>query len=103
MRRETLSVEGNLFDFKQRTVYPAYIPTYERPELKEPSPYFSGAKIGELYASVAPELPPFNQSPSFNDAVQAMVRIVITPVMTHKAEPEPALQELGTAVAELQS
>jgi arabinosaccharide transport system substrate-binding protein len=98
-----LSVDGNLYDFKQRTVYPSYIPTYERPELKEPSAYFSGAKIGELYASVAPELPPFNQSPSFNDAVQAMVRIVITPVMNQKSEPEPALQELGTEVAKLQS
>ena len=29
-----LSVEGNLYDFKQRTVYPSYIPTYERPELQ---------------------------------------------------------------------
>ena len=98
-----LSVEGNLYDFKQRTVYPAYIPTYERPELQEASPYFSGAKIGELYASVAPELPPFNQSPSFNDAVQAMIRIVITPVMKEKSEPQPALQDLGAAIAELQS
>lgn len=98
-----LTVEGNLYDFHQRTVYPAYIPTYERPELQEPSAYFSGARIGELYASVAPELPPFNQSPSFNDAVQAMVRTVITPVMNDRAEPETALQELGTVVAELQS
>jgi arabinosaccharide transport system substrate-binding protein len=98
-----LSVEGNMYDFEQRTVYPAYIPTYERPELKEPSTYFSGTKIGELYASVAPELPPFNQSPSFLDATQAMVRVVITPVMTEKAEPEPALQELGAEVAKLQS
>ena len=71
--------------------------------MQEPSPYFSGAKIGELYASVAPELPPFNQSPSFNDAVQAMVRVVITPVMNERSEPQPALQELGAEVAELQS
>ena len=98
-----LSVDGNLYDFHQRTVYPAYIPTYERPELQEPSPYFSGAKIGELYAEVAPELPPFNQSPSFFDATEAMVRIVITPVMTNRTEAEPALQELGAEVAELQS
>ena len=47
---------------------------------------------------MAPDLPPFNQSPYFNDAVQAMVRIVITPVMTEQEEPEPALQELGTEV-----
>jgi len=54
-------------------------------------------------ASVAPELPPFNQSPSFYDATQAMVRIVITPVMNEKSEPEPALQELGAEVERLQS
>jgi arabinosaccharide transport system substrate-binding protein len=98
-----LSVEGNLYDFHQRTVYPAYIPTYERPELQEPSTYFSGTKIGELYASVAPELPPFNQSPSFFDATEAMVRLVITPVMNDRAEPEQAFQELGAEVEELQS
>jgi arabinosaccharide transport system substrate-binding protein len=98
-----LSVEGALFDFEQRTVYPAYIPAYELPELKEPSEYFSGAVIGELYSSVAPDLPPFNQSPYFNDAVQAMVRLVITPVMTDQQEPEPALQALGEELAQLQS
>jgi len=98
-----LSVDGNLYDFKQRTVYPSYIPTYERPELKEASPYFSGTKIGELYASVAPELPPFNQSPAFFDATEAMVRIVITPVMTNKSEAQPALQELGSTIVELES
>src|SRR5687768_5956649 len=44
-----LSVEGALFDFEQRTVYQAYIPAYELPELKEPSEYFSRAVIGALY------------------------------------------------------
>jgi arabinosaccharide transport system substrate-binding protein len=96
-----LTADGNLFDFKARTVYPAYIPTYERPELQEPSAYFGGAKIAELYASVAPDLPPFNQSPYFLDTVEAMVRIVITPVMTNKTEPEAALQALGEEVERL--
>jgi arabinosaccharide transport system substrate-binding protein len=97
-----LTKEGALFDFNQRTVYPAYIPAYELPELQEPSEYFSGAVIGELYASVAPDLPPFNQSPYFNDAVQAMVRLVITPVMTNEQEPEPALQALGEEIAQVE-
>lgn len=96
-----LTVEGNLNDFKARTVYPSYKPTYESPELKDPSPYFGGAQIGQVYASVAPELPPFNQSPYFNDATQAMVRTVITPVMNDKEEPEAALKKLGDEVAKL--
>ncbi len=96
-----LTVEGTLNDFEARTVYPAYIPTYDEPALQATSEYFSGAKIGQEYAAVAPELPPFNQSPNFNDAVLAMERLVITPVMNDRAEPEPALQELGAEVERL--
>jgi len=98
-----LSADGNLVDFKARTVYPAYIPTYQRPELQEPSEYFSGAQLAQLYAEVAPELPPFNQSPYFNDAVDAMQRVVITPVMQDKAQPEAALQELRAEIDKLKS
>ena len=101
LKAGNLTVEGNLNDFQARTVYPAYIPTYERPELQEPSAYFSGAKIGQIYASVAGELPPFNQSPMFNDATLAMVRIVITPVMNDRKEPAAALEELGGEVASM--
>ena len=98
-----LTAEGNLNDFKARTAYPAYIPTYERPELKEPSEYFSGALIGELYASVAPDLPPFYQSPYFLAANEAMVRVVITPVMNNKKQPEAALKELRGEIDKLKS
>lgn len=101
LRVGNLTVEGNLNDFRARTVYPAYIPTYERPELQETSDYFSGAQIGQIYASVAPELPPFNQSPLFNDTYLAMERIVITPVMNAQKEPQAALEELGQDVAEM--
>jgi arabinosaccharide transport system substrate-binding protein len=89
-----LTAEGNLNDFTARTVYPAYIPTYERPELQEPSEYFGGAQVGQLYASVAPDLPPFYQSPSFFDATDALERVVITPVMNDEKQPEEALKEL---------
>lgn len=101
LKTGNLTPEGNLNDFKARTVYPAYIPTYERPEMQEPSAYFSGAQIGQVYASVAPELPPFNQSPYFFDATEAMIRTVITPVMTDKAEPEATLQELRGEIEEM--
>jgi len=99
LRVGNLTVEGNLNDFAARTVYPAYIPAYERPELQEPSAYFSGAEIGQVYASVAGELPPFNQSPMFYDATEAMIRVVITPVMNDQKEPVAALEELGAEVA----
>ncbi len=101
LKAGNLTAEGNLNDFTLRTVYPAYIPTYERPELQEPSAYFGGAQIGQVYASVAPELPPFNQSPYFFDATEAMIRTVITPVMTDKAEAEATLIELRGEIEEM--
>ena len=99
LRVGNLTVEGNLNDFQARTVYPAYIPTYEDPALQEPSEYFSGAEIGQVYASVAGELPPFNQSPMFFEATEAMIRTVITPVMNDQKEPVAALEELGAEIA----
>ena len=94
-RGRNLTEDGILFDFKARTVYPAYIPPTSGRSCRRRPTYFGGAKIGELYASVAPDLPPFNQSPYFLDTVEAMVRIVITPVMTDKERAEAALQSCG--------
>lgn len=96
-----LTTEGVLTDFKIRTIYPSYKPAYDDPALKQPSDFFGGQKIGELYASVASELPPFQQSPVWPEATEAMNRIVITPVMQDKADPKTALTELGTEVKRL--
>ncbi len=96
-----LTTEGVLTDFKIRTIYPAYKPAYDDPSLKAPSDYFSGQKIGEIYASVASDLPPFQQSPVWPEATQAMERIVITPVMQDKADPKTALTDLGTEIERL--
>ena len=92
------SNEGALADFKQRTVFPAYKPAYDLPELKAPNPYFSDAKIGELYASVAPELIAFHQSPGWPDASDALNRLVITPVMQNQKDAKSALTEAKTEI-----
>ncbi len=89
-----LTKEGALTDFRIRTAYPAYKPAYEDPALQEPSEFFGGQKIGELYASVAPEIPEFKQSPVWPEASEAMERDVITPVMQNQKEAKAALTEL---------
>ena len=96
-----LTKEGVLTDFKIRTAYPAYKPAYDDPALQAPSEFFGGQKIGELYSSIAPELPPFQQSPVWPEATEAMNRIVITPVMQDKADAKTALTELGAEVKRL--
>jgi arabinosaccharide transport system substrate-binding protein len=96
-----LTTEGVLTDFKIRTIYPTYKPAYDDPALKEASDYFSGQKIGEIYASVASDLPPFQQSPVWPEATEAMNRIVITPVMQDKTDAKTALTDLGTEIQRL--
>jgi len=96
-----LTTEGALTDFRLRTAYPAYRPAYEDPALNEPSEFFGGLKIGELYASIAPEIPAFRQSPIWPEATEAMQNIVITPVMQDKADAKTALTELRTEIDRL--
>ena len=96
-----LTVEGVMEDFKERTIYPAYQPAYDAPELHQPNEYFSNVKIGEIYESVAAELPPFNQSPIWFDANEALIRTVVTPVMQDRVDAKTALTELRPEVEEL--
>jgi ABC-type glycerol-3-phosphate transport system substrate-binding protein len=88
-------------DFKARTAYPAYKPAYEDPALNESNEYFGGQKIGELYSELAPELPPFNQSPVWGQATEALIREVITPVMQDKKDAKTALTELRGTIEEM--
>jgi len=96
-----LTKEGALADFRLRTAYPAYKPTYDDPALQQPSEFFGEQKIGELYASIAPDILPFQQSPVWPEATEAMGRIVITPVMQDKTDAQTALTELGTEIERL--
>lgn len=103
IRMSNLTTEGVLADFRLRTAYPAYIPAYEDPALQEPSEYFGGVVIGDLYTQIAPQLPPFQQSPVWPEATEAMNRIVITPVMQNQTDAQTALADLGTEVERLRA
>jgi arabinosaccharide transport system substrate-binding protein len=102
IRAANLTNDGVLFDFEERTAYPAYRPAYEDPALAQPNEYFGNAKIGQLYSDIAPDLPTFRQSPVWPDTTEAIQRDVITPVMNGKADAETALTEMKATVEELQ-
>ena len=103
IKAANLTVEGVMSDFKTRTAYPSYRPAYEESALKEPNEYFGGTKIGQLYSELAPKLPPFNQSPVWFPATQALSRDVITPVMNNKKETEAALTALGDQIKKMKA
>ena len=101
IKAANLTTEGALADFKLRNIYPAYKPAYEDPTLRQPVEYWGGSKLGEIYSDLAPELPPAYQSPVWPDAVEALQREVITPVMNNKKDAKTALTELKSTIAEL--
>ena len=101
IKMSNLTKEGVLADFKLRTAYPSYKPAYEDQALKAPSDYFGGVVIGDLYTKIAPDLPPFRQSPFWPEATDAMERIVITPVMQDKTDAKTALTALKDEVERL--
>jgi arabinosaccharide transport system substrate-binding protein len=98
VRISNLTTEGVMADFKARTAYPAYKPAYDEPALQEPNEYFGGERIGELYAELAPELPPFNQSTVWGQATEALVREAITPVMQDQMDAKSALTKLRDTI-----
>ena len=102
IRAANLTKEGVLWDFEARTAYPAYRPAYEDPALAKPNEYFGGAKIGQLYSDIAPDLPSFRQSPVWPDTTEAIQRDVITPVMNDEVDAETALTEMKGTVEDLQ-
>jgi arabinosaccharide transport system substrate-binding protein len=102
IRAANLTKPGVLFDFKERTAYPAYKPAYEDPALAEPSDYFGDVKIGQLYSDIADDLPTFRQSPVWADTTLAIQRDVITPVMNDKTDAKTALTEMNGTVEDLQ-
>ncbi|HET7270436.1 MAG TPA: extracellular solute-binding protein [Rubrobacter sp.] len=102
IKAANLTKEGVLFDFKARTAYPAYKPAYDDPALAEPSDYFGGVKIGQVYSDIADDLPAFRQSPVWPDTTEALQRDVITPVMNDKTDAKTALTKLKGTVEELQ-
>lgn len=98
IRIANLTTEGVIADFKARTAYPAYRPAYDDPALQEPNEYFGGQKLGQVYSELAPDLPPFNQSPVWGQATEALVREAITPVMQNKEDAQTALSSLRQTV-----
>jgi len=101
IRIANLTREGVLTDFERRTIFPAYRPAYDDPALSKPDEYFGGARLGRLYAEVAPDLPAVYQSPVFPEASEALEREVITPVMQDREDAETALADLRGTIEEM--
>jgi arabinosaccharide transport system substrate-binding protein len=94
MKLTNFNVDSSKFEFESRTVYPTYKPALSEPWLREPVKYFGNQRIGEVYGEVAEQTPPWVTGPTLTSAMEAAVRVAVTPVMNNKKEPRAALAEV---------
>ena len=103
IRIQNMTTEGILHGYKLRTTYPTYKPAYQSPLLKQPSTYFGGVKVGELYASLAPDVQAFVPPLIWPQASQALISNAITPVMQNKTDARAALTALAAQIKTMHS
>lgn len=59
-----LGLEGQVLKFQEVNMFPWYLPAFEDPRVSElEDPFFSNARLGELYGQMAADVPPWYQSP----------------------------------------
>ena len=59
-----LGLEAQILKFQEINMFPWYLPAYEDPRVIElEDEFFGGARLGELYAQMAADVPPWYQSP----------------------------------------
>jgi arabinosaccharide transport system substrate-binding protein len=49
--------------FAETGVLPPFVDAWDQPELTAPDPFYSGQRVGQLFASLAPQTPPVYSSP----------------------------------------
>lgn len=49
--------------FAKSNIIPSFVPAWQAPELDAPNSYYSGQKLGTLYAALAPDVPATSASP----------------------------------------
>ena len=68
-----LGLEGQVRKFEEVNMFPWYIPAFSDPRVSElEDPFFSGARLGELYGQMAADVPAWYQSPFGSNANTAI-------------------------------
>jgi arabinosaccharide transport system substrate-binding protein len=83
---------GRRFRFSK--ILPPLRDAWELPEFQEPSAYFSGQKMGELYANLAPDTPADWSTPYRSQAESRVNEVFLRAATHYRASGEQGLPEL---------
>ena len=95
LARELYFTESELGQrFRDTNIIPALTDAWDLPEFDEPNPYFSGQRLGRLFAQLAPEVPPVWNNPYTILAENELLEAVARAGHHYETRGEPGLREL---------
>lgn len=83
--------------FAETNIIPALEDAWGLPEFKQPNAYFSGQRLGELYAELALEVPPLWMNPYTIIAENKLNEVFLRTVEHYKQSGDAGLREFATA------
>jgi arabinosaccharide transport system substrate-binding protein len=79
--------------FKDTNIIPALRDAWDLPEFNEPNAFFSGQKLGALYAALAEQVPPFWTNPYTQIAENKLGEVFLRSVERYKVHGDSGLAE----------
>ena len=92
------TVPGQIKQFKEFGLFPAYLPAQDDPFFKEPDPFYGGQKVNELFAEDFDKVPPLTRTSDWNEA-ERLLRQSLSRFATDRPDPAAFLRELAGVLA----
>ena len=70
------TVEGQIHQFREQGLFPAYMPAYDDPFFAEPDPFFAGQAVNQLFAQDLERLPRLVRTSDWNEAERYLGRSI---------------------------
>ncbi len=92
------TVEGQVTQYRERGLFPAYLPALEHPYFDEPDPFFAGQQVHRLFATDLEHIPPMNRTRDWNEA-ERMLQQTLSGWLTRRLDNETYLRNLADALS----
>jgi len=100
MQYSMLSVEGNVRRYLETHLWPPFIPAMNDPRLHAPDEYYSGQDLGQVFADVAPNVPPQYQSP-YRSEMGSLISPLWQDIYDGKITPKDAFTDVAKKVRDI--
>lgn len=92
------TVEGQVTQYRERGLFPAFLPALEHPFFDEPDPFFGGQRVHRLFATDLDQIPPMIRTRYWNEA-ERMFHQTLSRWLTQRQDNETYLQRTAEALS----